>query len=243
MRYSTPKIVQPGGQRAWAWVLLVILLVMGVGWNAFHMGRENTGSTPLPDFEAVIAQQRKQIEELTRARDGLLEKSAALEQAGLIDREAMRQVKMQLSAYQEDRAKIEEELTFLRSMVADKQTRNGIQIREFKLERAGTEGVYRYRFAITRNDKGSDMETGSIFIAVDGIRDGQPKWLPLRDITDNNAETLLMKFKKFQDVEGVIRLPGSFKPNRMIVEIKPNNNKLSPVKQRFKWTIASRGDS
>jgi len=54
---------------------------------------------------------------------------------------------------------------------------------------------------------------------------------------------LLMKFKKFQDVEGVIRLPGSFKPNRMIVEIKPNNNKLSPVKQRFKWTIASRGDS
>ena len=140
----------------WAWVLLVILLVAGVGWNAFHMGREDTG-TSLPDFEAVIAQQRKQIEELTRERDGLLEKSAALEQAGLIDREAMRQVKKQLSAYQEDRAKIEEELTFLRSMVADKETRNGIQIREFKLERAGAKGVYRFRFAITRSDKGSDM--------------------------------------------------------------------------------------
>ena len=71
---------------------------------------------------------------------------------------------------------------------------------------------------------------------MDGIRDGQPKWLPLRDITDNNAEIILMKFKQFQDVEGVIRLPDSFKPKKMIVEIKPNNKKLSPVKQRFKWT-------
>jgi Family of unknown function (DUF6776) len=242
MKYATPKIVQPGGVHVWAWVGLVLLLVAAVGWNAFHMGRKDT-NVSLPDLETVIAQQHRQIEQLTRERDGLLEKSAALEQAGLIDREAMRQVKKQLSAYQEERSKVEEELTFLRSMVADKKTRNGIQIREFKLERAGEKGVYRYRFAITRSDKGSDLATGSIFIAVDGIRNGQPKWLPLREITDNNAETLLMKFKQFQDVEGVIRLPDSFKPNKMIVEIKPNNNKLSPVKQRFNWAITSQGDS
>ncbi len=242
MKYTTPKIVQPGGQRVWVWVLLVILLTLGVGWNAYQLGRENTG-TSAPDFKAVIAQQRKRIEDLTGERDALLEKTAALEQAGLIDREAMRQVKKQLADYQEERAKIEEELTFLRSMVVDKETRNGIQIREFKLERAGAKGVYRYRFAITRSDKGSDMATGSIFIAVDGLRDGQPKWLPLRDITDDNTEMVLMRFKQFQDVEGVIRLPDSFKPKKMIVEIKPNSNKLSPVKQRFDWTVTSQGDS
>jgi len=242
MKYKTPKIVQPGGQQAWLWVLLVILLILGVGWNAYQLGRENSGSS-LPNFEAEVAQQRKLIEDLTRERDGLLEKTAALEQAGLIDREAMRQVKKQLAGYQEERAKIEEELTFLRSMVADKETRNGIQIREFKLERAGAKGVYRYRFAITRGDKGSDMATGSIFIAVDGIRNGQPKWLPLRDITDDNVEMVLMKFKQFQDVEGVIRLPDSFKPRKMIVEIKPNSDKLSPVKQRFNWTVTTQGDS
>ncbi len=242
MKYTTPKIVQPGGQRVWVWVLLVILLTLGVGWNAYQLGWENTG-TSAPDFKAVIAQQRKRIEDLTGERDALLEKTAALEQAGLIDREAMRQVKKQLADYQEERAKIEEELTFLRSMVVDKETRNGIQIREFKLERAGAKGVYRYRFAITRSDKGSDMATGSIFIAVDGLRDGQPKWLPLRDITDDNTEMVLMRFKQFQDVEGVIRLPDSFKPKKMIVEIKPNSNKLSPVKQRFDWTVTSQGDS
>ena len=242
MKYTTPKIVQPGGQQVWLWVLLVILLILGVGWNAYQLGRENAG-TSAPDFKAVITQQRKRIEDLTGERDALLEKTAALEQAGLIDREAMRQVKKQLADYQEERAKIEEELTFLRSMVVDKETRNGIQIREFKLERAGAKGVYRYRFAITRSDKGSDMATGSIFIAVDGLRDGQPKWLPLRDITDDNIEMVLMKFKQFQDVEGVIRLPDSFKPKKMIVEIKPNSNKLSPVKQRFDWTVTSQGDS
>ena len=242
MKYTTPKIVQPGGRQVWVWVLLVILLILGVGWNAYQLGRENTG-TSVADFKAVIAGQRKRIEVLTGERDALLEKTAALEQAGLIDREAMRQVKKQLAEYQEERAKIEEELTFLRSMVANRETRNGIQIREFKLERAGAKDVYRYRFAITRLDKGSDMATGSIFIAVDGIRDGQPKWLPLRDITDDNTEMVLMKFKQFQDVEGVIRLPDSFKPKKMIVEIKPNSNKLSPVKQRFDWAVTSQGDS
>jgi hypothetical protein len=242
MKYTTPKIVQPGGQQVWLWVLLVILLILGVGWNAYQLGREDSG-TSLPDFEAAIAKQRKLIEDLTRERDGLLEKTAALEQAGLIDREAMRQVKKQLADYQEERAKIEEELTFLRSMVVDKETRNGIQIREFRLERAGAKGVYRYRFAITRSDKGTDMATGSIFIAVDGVRGGQPKWLPLRDITEDKTEMVLMKFKQFQDVEGVIRLPDSFKPKKMIVEIKPNSDKLSPVKQRFDWTVTSQGDS
>jgi hypothetical protein len=128
-------------------------------------------------------------------------------------------------------------------MVVDKETRNGIQIREFRLERAGAKGVYRYRFAITRSDKGTDMATGSIFIAVDGVRGGQPKWLPLRDITEDKTEMVLMKFKQFQDVEGVIRLPDSFKPKKMIVEIKPNSDKLSPVKQRFAWTVTSQGDS
>jgi hypothetical protein len=242
MKYTTPKIVQPGGQQVWLWVLLVILLILGVGWNAYQLGREDSG-TSLPDFEAAIAKQRKLIEDLTRERDGLLEKTAALEQAGLIDREAMRQVKKQLADYQEERAKIEEELTFLRSMVVDKETRNGIQIREFRLERAGAKGVYRYRFAITRSDKGTDTATGSIFIAVDGVRGGQPKWLPLRDITEDKTEMVLMKFKQFQDVEGVIRLPDSFKPKKMIVEIKPNSDKLSPVKQRFDWTVTSQGDS
>lgn len=242
MKYTTPKIVQPGGQQVWLWVLLVILLILGVGWNAYQLGREDSG-TSLSDFEAAIAKQRKLIEDLTRERDGLLEKTAALEQAGLIDREAMRQVKKQLADYQEERAKIEEELTFLRSMVVDKETRNGIQIREFRLERAGAKGVYRYRFAITRSDKGTDMATGSIFIAVDGVRGGQPKWLPLRDITEDKTEMVLMKFKQFQDVEGVIRLPDSFKPKKMIVEIKPNSDKLSPVKQRFDWTVTSQGDS
>ena len=40
-------------------------------------------------------------------QDAAATETAALEQAGLIDREAMRQVKKQLNAYQEERAKID----------------------------------------------------------------------------------------------------------------------------------------
>ncbi|MCP3869086.1 MAG: hypothetical protein GY703_13485 [Gammaproteobacteria bacterium] len=242
MKYTTPKIVQPGSQRVWPWVVLVILLIAGVGWYAFEFGRERQGGS-LAVLEDRITQQRVQIESLEEERESLLEKMTALEQAENISREAMGQVRKDLAVYQKERAGLEEELTLLRSMVSDTDGPAVIRIQQFKLVRAKEARTYRYRFAITQTNNKKEVATGSIFIALDGLRDGQPHWLPLRDITEDNVERLKMRFKHFQDVEGLIRLPENFEPKKLIVEIKPNGNKLAPVKQLFDWAVASRGNS
>ena len=58
-----------------------------------------------------------------------------------------------------------------------------------------------------------------------------------RELTEENTELLKMRFKHFQDLEGVVQLPEGFTPRKMIVEIKPNSKKLPPVKERFDWTV------
>jgi len=240
VNYRTPRIVQQGHRSPWVWlaVLLVVAVLAGAGWYGFNARWQ----TPAPDLQALraeLAGQAGRIVELEQERDRLLEQVAILERAGQIDREAVRQVREQLAGFQEERSKMEEELTFLRSMVSTKEDRNGIQIQRLALAADGGDGRYRYKFTITRNMQSDGVATGWIFFAVDGIRDGEPVWLPLREITEDNTDKLKMRFRHFQDIEGQIRLPDGFKPLKVIIEVKSNNKKFSPVKQRFDWKLES----
>lgn len=238
--YKTPRIVQPGRRSPWGGLLLLVVLaaLLGAGWYGFYLQPQ----VPLVDTEkmqAELAGQTDRIRELERERERLLEQVAILERAGQIDREAVRQVREQLAGFQAERSKMEEELTFLRSMVSTKEDRQGIQIQRLALSADGGNGRYRYRFTITRNMQIDGVAAGWIFFAVDGLRDGEPVWLPLREITEDNTDKLKMRFKHFQDIEGQIQLPDDFKPLKVIIEVKPNNKKLSPVKQRFDWKLES----
>jgi len=72
---------------------------------------------------------------------------------------------------------------------------------------------------------------------VDGVNGEEPAWLPLREITEGNTEKVKMRFKHFQEVEGVIQLPEGFTPLKVIIEIKPSNKKLPELKRRFDWVV------
>jgi len=219
-------------------LLMAVASLLGAGGYGFYL-QQQMPTVDMEGMRAELAGQADRIRELERERDRLLEQVAILERAGQIDREAVRQVREQLAGFQEERSKMEEELTFLRSMVSTKEGRQGIQIQRLALSADGGDGRYRYRFTITRNMQSDGVAAGWIFFAVDGLRDGEPVWLPLREITEDNTDKLKMRFKHFQDIEGQIRLPDDFKPLKVIIEVKPNNKKLSPVKQRFDWKLES----
>lgn len=238
-KYETPKIVQPGSSRFYLWLLFGLLLALAlvVGWRGFDVGREQAGDT-LRDLRSENAGQRKQISDLEQQRDRLKERLAGLERSNQVDREAVRQVREQLRVQQEERSRMEQELTFLRGMVSTKDERDSIRIQKFKLRSANAPGKYYFSFTLTRVVDNDGVANGSIFFAVDGMQNGEPRWLPLRELTESKNETLKMKFNNFQDVEGLVRLPEAFKPRRVIVEIKPSNKKLPEVKKHFDWVVS-----
>lgn len=237
MRYSTPKIVQPGSGLLPAWLIaLLVLALIGSILAYLHFSQRVAGPA-IEELQHKVSIQQRRIEELESERVALNERITGLTRASQIDQEAIRQVREELSSRQEERASMEEELAFLRSMVSSKEDREGIQVQRFKLHKGAPTGVYHYSFTLTQTIKNGDAAVGWIFFAVDGVSAGKPAWLPLREITEESTEKVKMRFKHFQDVEGEIRLPEGFKPLKVIIEVKPNNKKLPELKQRFDWVV------
>ena len=237
MNYPTPRIVQPGGSRVYLWVVLVLVLaLLGMFQAAPYLTQRQSGPV-IQELQDRLATQQQLIAEFEAERIALNERIAGLVSSSQIDREAMRQVRGELSARQEERAKLDEELAFLRSMVSAKDVREGVQVQRFSLKQGGGDRLYRFNFTITQTMKSGDAATGWIFFAVDGVNGEEPVWLPLREITEEKIEKVKMRFKHFQDVEGVIQLPEGFTPLKVIIEIKPSNKKLPELKRRFDWVV------
>jgi len=237
MNYPTPRIVQPGGSRGYLWGLLVLVVaLLGLFLAIPYLDQRQSGPV-IEELQERITTQQQLIAELETERIALNERIAGLVRSSQIDQEAMRQVRGELSARHEERAKLDEELAFLRSMVSAKDVREGVQIQRFSLKQGGQDRVYRFSFTITQTMKNGDAATGWIFFAVDGVNGEEPAWLPLREITEGNTEKVKMRFKHFQEVEGVIQLPEGFTPLKVIIEIKPSNKKLPELKRRFDWVV------
>jgi len=235
MKYSTPRIVQNQGYRPLRWILILVLMcgLVFIGYYASHF-QADLGSQ---EMLGVIKFQKERIDELERERSDSAEKMALLESSSQIDQEAVRKVREELKNYQQERSQLDEELIFLRSMVSAKDDRKGIQIHRFSLKKGSAEGEFQYRFTVTQSMKNGETASGWAFIAVDGLRDNQPVWLPLRELTKEKTERIKVRFNQFQDIEGLIQLPDNFKPLKLIIEVKPGSKDLPEVKQRFDWEI------
>jgi cell division protein FtsB len=239
VKYSTPKIVQPRSRRYLTWLLLTFIVVLSAAWARFDFdvgGRK--AQAELDDLRTRTASQQQRIGELEKERVELIGQVAILERSSQIDREAARQVQGELKKFQEQRARMEEELTLLRNMLSSKKERGKLTVQRFKLEPGAAQGSYRYRFTVSQNVRSDKEIEGWIFFAVDGVENGEPRWLPLRDITQSKVGKVKMRFKHFQEITGEIRLPAGFTPRKVIVEAKPNDKNLPQVKQRFDWVLA-----
>lgn len=234
MNYSTPRIVQGQGYRPLLWLFIVLLMGVMV-FLGYYTNRHQTDLRS-HEMQDIINFQKERIDELERDRSETATKLAQMERSSQIDQEAVRKVKEELKEYQQERSQLNEELLFLRSMVSDKNDREGVQIHKFSLIKGKTEGEFGYRFTITQPVKNGET-TGWAFLAVDGLQAGGPAWLPLREITKEKTERIKVRFKQFQDIEGVIELPEGFKPLKVIIEVKPAEKDLPDVKERFDWIV------
>lgn len=240
MDYRRPRISPPGAVCIRPWLLLLLVIISGallavVGVSVYESNEGTLQKVKI--LEDSIAAYKAQTDALEAERDQLRSRNAVLERASQIDAEAVRKIRETLKQDQEERLSLEEELTFLKGILADKESRKALHIIGVELNPTDQERVVKYRFTIRKTLNDGEMSTGSIFLAVDGKQEGKARWYPLRDLTDEKRESLRMKFTHFQDIEGTLRLPPSFQPGHFVIEIKPADDKLAGTKERFDWTV------
>lgn len=234
-KYKAPHIVQHDNRRFVLLVVVALLVLLVTAWAAYSYGykRAQVGAAP----KEIVDELNRKLELLEASRAEVRRKLVMAERISKVDREAIKVVNDQLRQFQEERSTMEEELAFLRGIVSPGKAKEGLRIQNFRLEKDLEAGVFRYKFSVSQALKASITVLGRIHISVQGLQAGKKQTLSLKTMDKSGAASLKMRFRYFQPVEGLLKLPDGFVPEMLTVQVKPTNKSLTALTESFKWEL------
>jgi hypothetical protein len=217
-------------------VFAVIALCAGLAivWIAFELGQTRAGHNrreAQEDHDGL----ESQLQTATNENTVLREKIAVLETDARIDSEAYRQVEAQLAGLQAQILKQQEDLAFYRGIVADQGS--GVRIQDLELLGGVDQFSYSLRLVLAQEMRATRRISGYVEVNIEGIRDGEPLTLSLRELAaaGGGNSRLNFSFRYFQNLQANLVLPEGFAPARVKVKLMQNGGSAKPVEKSFDW--------
>ncbi len=234
-RVPSPRIVlhQGGG---WGRRLLLIILVFGAIAGAFFAGvflAREEGKPQIALTSTLRQQNQSLVEEVALLRG----EKAAIEIGQRIDQDTLIAARKSLKAEQEARQTLEKDLSALKRLI--REGGDGIlKIQDFVLTAVGEEGLYEFSFTTSQlmSDYPESLAKASIKLVAE--RGGKKVELGLDKLPGSEPMSFELKFKHFQSVKGVIKIPSNLEPEALTIEIVPTSKRLIPVTESFPWPKA-----
>jgi len=209
-------------------VAIVVIALIGVGGYMYNHGLQMAG------FDRLSVSERQQglKQEIKKLKDDNLELRESLARA-------QRAIQMDQTAYQElDNAlqdsareivKLREELSFYRNIISPANKVSGLQIQSLNIDRQ-REDEYRYKLVLIQALKHDRNVYGNARLVVHGMQAGKD-----HELQFPGDKPLGVNFKYFQEFEGSIKLPGAFKPLRVMVRVQTSGGDGRTVEQVYSW--------
>lgn len=222
------------GSAAWLYALAG-LVVVGVLYLTFELGRYRGGYALLDHrrernaLAAELEAERATSEELRR-------QLAIAKTAGEIDRETYAQIKASLSDLEAQIQAQEEELEFYRNIVSPQDRVAGLRIQNLEVEPSDGEGRYRVRLLLVQSIVHNRRVSGAVKLQLEGMKDGQTMSFDAAElVAPGEPYDMAYEFRYFQGLETELALPAGFEPQRVVVEIWPNEARAQRINQTFEW--------
>lgn len=199
----------------WPWraaiAMALVALVGGMWWWGFDFG-QIFGGFNRREIEQDLATARADVDRLTREAAALRLANSGLESELAMTRGAQAALSRQLSELTQEAQAAKEELAFLQKLVADSSKQVGLSIPRLVVERAA-EDAWHYSVLVVRGGTPRDDFQGRLALAVtlvpaqdDAGRD-HPSTMRLPDDQPDAAPALKLRFKYYQRIEGVLKVP------------------------------------
>ena len=133
------------------------------------------------------------------------------------------------------RARLSQDLSFYRGIVANGEAAPGIKIERFDLAPIEDGKRFRLRFALMQTAQPEGTVTGTLQISLQGTSSGRPATLPMQSIAPDKRAVTSFSFRFFEDVEQLLSLPPGFVPADIVVEARVNRAGAMPLRQIFPW--------
>jgi hypothetical protein len=207
----------------------------GALYLVYELGRVNSGYSILDhrreraDLSATLAEERAVSEELRR-------QLAIAETAGEIDRETYAQVKSTLGDLQAQIQAQEEELVFYRGIVSPQDRVAGLRIQSLEVLPSDSEGRYLVRLLLVQAIVHSRRVSGAVKLQLEGSQNGQTTAFDAAElVAPGSPYDMAYEFRYFQGLETELALPPGFEPQRVTVEIWPDEARAERINQVFEW--------
>jgi uncharacterized protein DUF6776 len=194
---------------SWRWktpaLLALCALIGGMWWWGFDFGQFLGGF----NRSAIVEKQDRIEKELASLREEnarLRSKASALESELSMTQGAQAASSRQALEVQNENTQMKEELAFLQKLFSDEGKLGTITIQRFTTERVGDD-AYRFSLLIVRGGNPTDEFSGKLSLQVALVVGGHAESIVLPDDQPEMAPALKLKFKYYQRVEGMMRVP------------------------------------
>lgn len=211
---------------------IIFVLVLLAGWGVYHLGQYQAGYSVFA-FNEVEAKLQTSIETLKQDKLDLHDQLALAQRSTQVDSEAYQQVKTDLKLLQQEILELREQVGFYRGIVAPRESSTGMRIDQFNVEKTSGKDLYHFNLVLTQVIKNKRSTRGVVKLTIEGVKNGRPKKLALKDFSVSKKKRLEFKFRYFQKLEGDIVLPKGFSPRQVLIEVSPHKKKK--IKSTFDW--------
>jgi hypothetical protein len=222
------------GKPVWSYALAVLTLGAAL-YLSFELGRYRSGYSILDHRRETAALDQRLAEERS-ASDELRRQLAIAETASDIDRATYSQVESTLADLQARIQAQEEELVFYRGIVSPQDGVAGLRIQSLEVLPSDGEGRYLLRLLLVQAIQHSRRVSGAVKLQLTGTQGGQVAAFDVAELAvPGESYDMAYEFRYFQGLEAELALPIAFEPQKVVVEIWPNEARAQRINQTFDW--------
>lgn len=216
-------------------VLLFTVVAAGIGgiyYGRFDASREQVVTVADNQrLEAQLVQTRQEAESL-RAQVAISDRTS------MMDRRANEEVQGTISSLRQQVMQLEQDVMFYRQVMAPETAEAGLVITEMTLAAAEQLNAYRFKAVFRQTGAGEDVLEGRAQIDVIGTRAGETVAIPLQELVTGETQFEgKLRFRYFQNVEGVMQIPPDFTPAQIEIRAESSKPQEGKIERNFIWTV------
>ncbi|MDR0247587.1 MAG: hypothetical protein LBI16_04240 [Burkholderiales bacterium] len=183
---------------------------------------------PLPPLTTAQISAQEREDALKGELAELQRRNASLESELSMREGSQATLTQHTEAREQENAQLKEELTYLQKLVADATREAGAKIQDVRLEPLANH-TYRYRILLVQGGNPKNDFEGEIKLlaSADSLLNGKPQTVPLEAVSGKNgageapnlALPLPVKFKYYERLEGIFRVPDGMKVQQFTVQV------------------------
>lgn len=237
---TTQRSVKVVEHRPFAGLIIVAFVVIALtaaSYGSYFYG-ENTSRSNEKEAKDEIVRLTKALSVSQKQLRDAEQKLANIALGAEVDRSANETVRKEVTELREEIARLQEDNSFYRNLMAPTDDAKGLQIGTLELTRAGQDRRFSYRVVMQQLVSRHELLSGHLLFEIVGKQDGASKQYALKDLSSQvSAEKIKLRFKYFQNVEGELILPEGFEPDHIELIAQSSGKKPQRIEKKFGWLV------